>query len=232
MDYEDDDSDISDSRRDIELDPNNKNKFMFACKKILDQVENIYCCGIAGSGKSTLCRQYIEQYLYTFPKNNVYLFSCKTKDKAFDDLVNENIIARIPLDETFEEFDLNYKDFDNSLCIFDDCENLKLINKKTHKKLYDLKNTINTLGRDIGTYTFEINHITRNSALTKTILSEATAHIFFFNSQPRDVNILLKDYLGFDKDTINQIRAIKSRWYYINAHEPRYLITEKNIILL
>ena len=101
--------------------------------------QTIYVCGSAGSGKSYFVAQYVQEYHKTFKNNMIYLVSENEEDPAFDKL---DYVKRIIIEDLHEN-PLDWREFENSLIIFDDIDSIKGKLGKTIDELRDklLKNS-------------------------------------------------------------------------------------------
>ena len=222
--------DEEDGEKEINLKPNSSRNYFILPRHEKDQVDSIQITGPQGCGKSTWIRDYIDRFIEMYPKYDIYLFSNKDKDVVFEDLEKEKIIERVKLDNKFLEMELELEDLSKSLCVWDDIEAIS--NKDIKKKLYTLKDNVQTKGRSYKINSIEANHVARSGKDTKIGLLEANGLVFFYSGQKRNTDILLKDYANLNKEQINYIKSIKSRWYYIHIHHPMYVVTEKTVLLL
>jgi hypothetical protein len=87
----------------------------------------IYCFGKSGSGKSIWVGNWIAEYQLKFPTNQVFLFSEKNEDPAFEGLK----FRQVPLSDLWDpankmQSHLSVADFpDDCLVVFDDIDALK-----------------------------------------------------------------------------------------------------------
>jgi hypothetical protein len=206
----------------------NEGEFVILPYEKPNQVEIIYLTGPKGSGKSTSCRRYADTYKVYFPENRVFLISRKEEDPILDDA---GFITRIAVDDTFLEGEpLGPKDFTDSLVIFDDIESIS--NKKLKEAVYQLKNDLMMTGRSENVYVMSVAHVGCNGHDTKIDLTEADAFITYDNNTPHHLERLLTVYGGLDKHQFKRVRDLKSRWVFTHKSRPRYIIGEKDVILL
>ena len=141
-----------------------------------------FICGAMGSGKSYWCSEYAQAYRRLNNKKNIFMFSQKTEDKAYDDHP-ELKVRRVKFDEMFikKEFDLSKeKDFHDSLIIFDDFTTIP--NKKIIEKI--LQNILQfvTLGRQYHCYILITSHMFYSFShreLYASIQTEVTRLVWF-----------------------------------------------------
>ena len=81
------------------------------------QIQHLHCTGQQGVGKSYFTAQYIGLYHEKYPDNDIYMFSMKNSDEAYDDF---KFLLRIKLDEDFLNAEINLEDVHDALMIFDD----------------------------------------------------------------------------------------------------------------
>ena len=161
-----------------------------------------------------------------FPEHPIFIFSKKEDDPAYDCY---KFVTRIPLDEEFLETEMDVYQFRDSLCVFDDIENCpKGINEKVHALLDNLSET----GRSENVNLVLCNHLSMMGNKTKRSLNESDSVVIFKNSSPYHVKNLLEKYVGLDKNQIQTIMNLPSRWVFIKKDEPQYVITENKVYLL
>jgi hypothetical protein len=186
-----------------------------------------YVTGESGSGKSYYCASIIEKYKQMFPENEVYLFSPFDEDSSIDRIKG---IKKINL-EKFKESESTFKDFVNSLVIFDDCEDLA--DKKLGKEIMSLFHQILTCGRKMNVTCIFTSHMPCAGHQTKKILMESTSITWFPNTlQARAKKYLLETYIGLNKEQIKKLDQVESRFVcWVKGANP-VLITEQAIFVL
>jgi hypothetical protein len=194
-----------------------------------NQREFILVSGPSGSGKSTWTSSYIEMYHQLFPKNRIIIISKKTDEPEFDKL---NYVKFIDIDKEWLDGEpLDTDDFENSLVVFDDIENVHP--KVLRDEVYRLKDSLIETGRSKNIYIILCNHLSMNGNQTRKDLNESdTIVIFPSNSSHYHLDRLLRTYCGIDKKKVEYILKVPSRWCVIKKHVPRYCITENEIFLL
>lgn len=192
-----------------------------------NQRQFILVTGSSGAGKSTFTADYMVNYHKMFPNNPIFIFSKKDSDPAYDSL---NFITRVPLDEEFVEMELDTDYLRDSLCVFDDIENI--FDKAIKTKVYQLKDSLAETGRSFNIYMILCNHLAMNGNSTRKDLNECDAVVVFKSSSNYHIENLLRKYVGLDKNQITEIKDLKSRWVFIKKDVPMYVVSENKVILL
>lgn len=193
-----------------------------------NQRDAVLISGPSGVGKSTWASEYIKIYHRLFPKNDVFIFSKKDEDPAFD---KYDFTTRIKLDEDFiKDEPLQPKDLENSLCIFDDIENIS--NKEIKDAVYKLKDNLLETGRDKGIFLLITSHLSMNYKITRKDINECSSYVFFKNGNTYHTKRYLKEYVGLEPKVIDRLLNLPSRWVLINKNYPMYAISETECILL
>ena len=191
----------------------------------------MYYAGRSGSGKSTQVALYVEEYHKIYPDNDIYLFSLKKVDPAFD---NFNFpIHRIPIDESLNENQIQIDELASSCVIFDDVDQISHNDKLLRNAVYNLIDQCLELGRASEITCIVTYHLLTNGKDTRKILNEVFYITIFPESGSfRGINYLLKEYLGFTKKQINKIKSLKSNWVTIYNTAPMTIISEHECFLL
>jgi hypothetical protein len=185
----------------------------------------LYITGKSGSGKSYYASQYLKQYKKAHPKNEIYLFSSVNDDKALDKMK----VKRIKLSPELEGLELS--EFNDSCCIFDDCDVIK--DARTREAVYKILDLMLETGRHHKITVIMTNHLATDKKNTKRILNEAhTITVFPQGTAGRGLKYLLMEYLGLDKNQIKLLKNSKSRWITIFNSYPMIAMTETDIIPL
>lgn len=189
--------------------------------------ECLFIYGPSGVGKSTLTSQFVHEYKKSFKNNRIFLISGKDEDPVFDSI---HKIKRIDMtNEEYKENPIKLEEISKSLVIFDDYE---VYDKKTQLVVNDLRDKILQLGRSFCISCIIISHIPLQGAKSKVILIESSKLIFFRDTNRQQNKRVLEVYCGLSKKEIDEIYNIKSRWYCLNRFSPRYLISEKEAVIL
>ena len=186
-----------------------------------------YVCGSSGSGKTYFIKLYLMEYKKMFPKNNIYVFSPFDEDKSFDGVK----ISYIKIDNDMLDDNLESKDFENSLCVFDDIE--ALTNAKLRKEVQRIADSILTTGRHFHVSAFMVYHEPCNGLITKKTLNESHSITFFVKTLGgRSMKYLCDSYLGLDKDEIKKIKKLKTRAVTVIKGYPKIILSDKEIYCL
>ena len=207
-----------------------------------NQVDNLYVVGKSGSGKSTFIGSYIKSFLMLFGKDcPIFLFSSKPVKSEPNFLPYLDNITQIYLNADELDSYINdesgispYEHFVNkggkSLVIFDDVEDLSL---KIERMVKAIQSNIMKTGRSSGIYTINSRHVLNSGSKTKDIWVESTKIVLFPIGIPKmHLHYGLSNYLGFNKEQIDQLLSTKSRWTLINNKIPSYVIDESRAYLL
>jgi len=191
----------------------------------------LYITGPAGVGKSWFISNWLVQFKNMFKKNKIYLISRKKEDPVLDNLIYKRLDPEDFLEANFVAEDFkNEKGYVNCL-IFDDTDSLSSDKKNNIKgAVYALMDDIIEIGRSLGIYCIVSSHIPANAKESKRILNGATDFVIFPRAFNRNLNYMLSEHLGLNKDNIEIIKNTKSRWACISRQtHPNTLITENLI---
>ena len=192
-----------------------------------DLVEKIYVSGVSGSGKSTYIGHYIKEFKKIFKKDEIFIFSSVNEDKAFD---KYNPI-RIPIDETLITEPFIITDFEESLSIFDDTDTIR--NKEYRNIVNGIKAEIIEIGRHYESRIIVSSHMISNFHQTRQILNECTSITFFPKaSGVYHIKNYLKTNAGLDKNQIERVLKLNSRWVTIYRTYPSYIVWERGISIM
>jgi hypothetical protein len=190
--------------------------------------ENILIAGKKGLGKSVWASMYAKEYKTMFPENEVYLFCRSANDPAFDEMgveINSKVIN--------SEADLItdvMEDFEDSLVIFDDMDNLP--SKQQRVKITALMSDIMANGRKLNIYCMYLTHILFNKDQTKGPINECDKFVFFIAGNVKHNRKFLKENVGMENFEIDRILNMRTRWVCLNLTPPKYMVTQKEIMLL
>ena len=201
------------------------------------QRDVIYCAGSSGAGKTTFISKYCIEFNDIFQGSPIYFISAKKlKDESAFDLVNN--IKQIDINDvemleniTSEGDSFNYFAHKSgySLVIFDDAEALS---KTQEKYVNNILESILQIGRSKGIYCIVSKHVLCNSNKTKVIINECNKVVLFINTLSHyAISYFLKNYIGYDKNEINTVLDMKSRYVVISKTVPKFILAEHNIIL-
>jgi chromosomal replication initiation ATPase DnaA len=188
----------------------------------------LYITGASGSGKSYYSLMYINEYQKMFPKNAVYLFSSLSQDNTIDKVKN---LKRVKLDEKFYNTPFTIQSFKDCLLIFDDCETIK--HPLLREKIKNITDLVLETGRHQNTWVIITSHVATNRERTKLILTEAhSVTIFLATIGGNSLEYLLKGYFGLNKQQIEKIEGLESRWVTIIKTYPMTVLYEKGFYVL
>ncbi len=185
--------------------------------------EIVYIYGASGSGKSSLCRSYIDEYKKEFPANKVYVFSLKDNDVTLED----KDIVRIP-----NRLDLlvgiDIETLRDSLVLFDDCETYTDKPSAEEREINRIQDNICQIARDRRIFCIITTHRACKGKQSVIVLNECHKIISFPGRVPaRSFKYLFGEYGGLDSKEITKLIKSKSRWVCINKEYPRYVLEEE-----
>lgn len=190
--------------------------------------EIIYIYGASGSGKSALCRSYIDEYRKEFPSHKVYLFSLKESDATLED----KGLVRIP-NRLEVLVGIDVETLRDSLVIFDDCEGYDKDVSNEQKEIYRIQDNIAQIARDRRIFCIVTTHLACKGARSRIILNECHKIISFPGRVPvRSFKYLMEEYGGLSKPEVNKMWRIGSRWVCLNKEGPRYILYEEGCFTL
>ena len=185
--------------------------------------------GPSGVGKSTFVSSVIKEYKKKYKKNKVYMISPTKDDDAYANL--KDVIQYIKIDDSLITDPMEFTEFSNALIIFDDSEMLSA-KKDINKAIETFRNQILENGRKSKISCIVINHTAQNGMQTKKILNECQLTCVFPKSNFSAVARLAKTYWGFDKDQINYLRTIPSRYVIVKSSFPQAILSEHQLKLI
>jgi len=193
-----------------------------------NQVQKLMVCGMSGSGKSTLISKYAMNYKAVFPKNRIIIISRHDEDEVLDRIKG---IKRIKLTDEILDTEIDIKDLASSLVIMDDIDTIP--NPKINKLIANLRDDLLENARHHNIYMCVVSHQILNAKKTKHLLLECDTIVFFPRSGAYQIKRFLKEYASLEKDTINKIIKLPSRWCALNKNTfPNTLISESDIFIL
>ena len=183
--------------------------------------------GASGSGKSYYVDKYAANYKKAYKgKRPVYFFSTITEDSS----INSKNIKRVRIDEDMLNNPLSCEDVKESLCIFDDVEQLKDMRIKC--EVFRFINEILTAGRHTDTSIFLIVHYGSNKPYLRDMLNECHTFTYFPRGANRSIKYLLENYIGVDSEEIKKIKKLNTRWATVFKQYPNCVLTERNLFML
>lgn len=188
--------------------------------------ERVFVAGKSGSGKSFWTASYMREYTDMHPDRNIYLFSTHTEEKAYNNIDHE----AIPLDDTFIENPPTLESLENSLCVFDDCDNLQ--NKKLLKAVDAVNADLISNGRKYNIHVVSLNHQLMEHSRTRNQLNEANRVVFFPQGSPYHNQRYLKVYAGLDGKWVKKVLDERSRWICLDLRVPMSYVTENAVVIV
>ena len=216
--YVDDDEDKYESFQSMHL---KKGRFQVVPDK--KQFRNtFFIVGANGSGKSYWIRDYVLEFIKTFPTYPIRLFSSKNEDNNLDTIPQ---IKRIKIDESFVTTPVKYELLSKSLAIFDDID---AFDGKIRKAIFHLMDICLKNGRSYNIHVISTYHSSTNREISSA-LNESEGIVFFMKNYNRSMKYLLEGYIGLNSQQIKTLRKNKSRsTTYIKTY-PNVFIQERDI---
>lgn len=184
--------------------------------------------GPAGVGKSTFIGNWLKTYKEKYPKNGIFVFSPKLDDPAFTKIKN---LHYVKLDDSILSSPLDVSEFANSVCIFDDIESIT--NKALNEAVRRFRDQCYEIGRaPTNITTIAVHHVILANQATKIILNESEEVVLFPKSNFSAVSNLCRRYYGFDRDQLNYLKDVPSRWVVIKRSYPTTIISENAVKVL
>ena len=185
--------------------------------------------GQAGSGKSYWCCNYIKEYIKLYPKRPIYLFTTITSDIGC--LKDIKKIKIIELNKEFAHDDIPMEELKESLCLFDDIDNIR--DKQLKKKLFQTLNDCLQVGRKFKIEVLITFHVATAGNDTKIILNECNSVSFNYRTfGNRSLKYLLDSYLGMDKKQIERLKKLDGRMVTVCKTYPKVVLGEKELYIL
>jgi len=173
-------------------------------------VNSLFITGPAGSGKSTICADYLKAFDQIFdvePEYKIIISADNIDDPAFEGIPH----LRICVDDEFAENPLTLDDLTNktgskkSVVVFDDIEGI--VDKKRLKALEGLVESCLTCGRKRGINTLFISHRSANGKQTRMILTELNGVIWFPQlGTSRNLTYMLTHHLSIPEEMRNYLK--------------------------
>lgn len=193
-----------------------------------NQVSRIMVSGQAGQGKSTWISKYAMNYKKLFPKNRIIIISRHDEDEVLDKIKG---IKRIKLSDELLNVDMDLSQMADSLCILDDIDTIA--DKKINKLIANLRDDMLENGRHHNIYMCCVSHMILNGRSTRHLILECDMVVFFPRSGQYQLKRFLKEYAGFDREKVDMIMKVPSRWCALNKRTfPNTLIAENDIYIL
>ena len=194
----------------------------------------IFITGCSGSGKSWWVKKFAENYNKVWEqKRPIYLISKLEEDSTLDNAQCK--INRINLESLITKpLDINEKEMENCLVIFDDFDTLENTKEKpllkTVQKLID---DCLIMGRHLNISVCVISHYTSNYKASRIILIESTKIVVYPHAcSAHALKYLLGTHVGIDAQEIKNIKKLGSRWVCFDRNYPQVMYSETQVKLL
>ena len=201
-----------------------------------DKIPNrFFISGGSGSGKSFITCEYIKDYHKLFPKNKIVLFTA-TDDPKFNDFENwmsqgKPVFHKMRIDETLIEDPIELDELHDSLVIFDDVSENHFSNRSLAQAIQDIRNQCLHRGRHLNISTIVTDQQALKSHYTKSVHSGALAFVGFpYASSKNEFRNYLKQHMNFDKELIERIMHLNTRWVLINK-ASNFVLYQKGAFL-
>ena len=199
------------------------------------QRSGIFISAPSGAGKSSIAKKLVHGYLKILGKKTRILLFTQTEevDPAFLEYSNEKynfVHVCIKADDMFPL--LTPEVLRNSICIFDDYENL---DKSLQTFTLSLIKDILERGRKLNIQCILINHQTMNYNKTRALIFECDTYILFPSANRNSVKKFLLSYADIDKKEVdNLIEEAMNPFDFLLFRKsvPRYILTKHKIKLI
>ena len=199
-----------------------------------DKRDCIFITGCSGSGKSWWVKKFAENYDKVWGlKRPIYLISKLEEDSTLDNATCK--INRINVDTLITSpLDINTKEMENCLVIFDDFDTMENTKEKpllkTVQKLID---DCLIMGRHLNISVCVISHYTSNYKASRIILIESTKIVVYPHAcSAHALKYLLGTHVGIDAHEIKNIKKLGSRWVCFDRNYPQIMYSETQVKLL
>ena len=193
-----------------------------------DESFRIFVSGLSGSGKSFFIAEFIKNNKPKIKDAGIFLFSPVENDKSLSKIKN---LIHINIDDIEREMkgaEFTVDDIpEGSYVIFDDVESFP---KHTAKKYLEFRDICLERGRHRKISTVTVSHNAMNSHTTKASIRESQYWVLFPKFNSRDTKNILKTYGGLEKNQIDEICGMKTRWVFYRKAIPKYAVGEHSVI--
>ena len=200
-----------------------------------NQRTTLFVSGMAGSGKTYLCKQFIMLYSEMYPTNKIYFISQQDKDNDPSLKEVRGMMEQISIEDIMnEEQPITWESFISKPCLtfFDDydgfpTEKVKRGGTSQFKKVQSLIDDLLRNGRKFGISVLISSHDLNKTNKNETILKECEYFCIYPNGiMLYHLNYFGQKYLGLSKQQIKDIKADKSRWIILRRKFPILMLTE------
>lgn len=188
----------------------------------------IFIAGPSESGKSYLAGNITKQWSKIYPDRKIFLFSPVSEDPALDPIKN---LKRVELNEEIVNEPINTEELKDSLVIFDDIYGIQ--DKKIKQAVYSLKDSLLQNGRHNNIDVISIAHTANDNKNTKADNLENNQLCIFLNIGSHFLTYMLREYLGYDRNQIKMLKAVRGRYIYIlRNYRPNIILTQDSVFIL
>lgn len=207
-------------------------KFQLAPRPVKEKERmTLFVAAESGAGKSWFVREYAKSYRKMFPKNPIYLISYLDYDETLEEYKEITRINAFEPKFLDECLDLELEEFQDSFVIFDDIDSI--VKLKTKNIIYGFLNKLLRIGRHYRTSVAYVGHALYGSNEIKQVLFEAQSITIFPKFLTyKKLKYLLEVYLGFSKEQIAKIRAIKDRAVTIIKGPDKLILSDTQCFML
>jgi hypothetical protein len=222
--------------------------------------ERITMFGESGSGKSRLAAQYGLQFRCMFPGRKIVIFCAQEEDPAFyhvekdenGELLKDDddkpILCRDEKGEPMPLFpfleyilgssdddldvlsELKIEELENTLCIFDDIDNI--VDEKVKKKAHLLVNKCYADGRKRNIRSIYLGHVAFAGLQNRTILQETSKYVFFPKTGADQILNFFTNKLKMSAPKARQYSSMNVDWLCLVKAAPRYFIYPTGILII
>lgn len=193
-------------------------------------VERLYVSGQSGSGKSTFVSNWLSESRKIWKnrhKKDIFIMSRVQEDAPLDKFKP----IRVELNDEILIEPIEAEDLEDSVVIFDDIDTIA--NTRVRKTITMLRDDLLECGRHYNVRMLCTSHLLLAGHQTKKMLNEATTVVVFPRSgQVAQIKRYLSIYCGFEKDVINKIMNLPSRWVAVRRLYPSMVIYERGAFVV
>jgi hypothetical protein len=216
-----------------DLDKHNKTEIRLLDGKLQplpqkDIIEKLYISGPSGAGKSTYASKWLTEFKKIYQDDPVFVFSAVKYDAVLD----KHNIERIPLNDSLFDNPIDpHSDLVESVVIFDDVDTIT--NAKIRTAVLALRDMLLECGRHTETRMLNTTHLLCNYGSTRRLLNEATSVVIFPRSgSVNQITRFLTTYMGLNKNQVEKVLNLPSRWVSCNKTYPNYFMHERGAFML
>ena len=191
-----------------------------------DYPNRILISGASLSGKSYFASMLIRRYKKQYKDNDVIVFSKLDDDPVLDKYKP----TRIELSEDLIEDPIELEELHDSLVIFDDIDSLT--NKDVRKAVHNLRDRIFATGRHENIACITTSQILLKGKESQQSLENANLVVLFPIASRGQVHAFLKDKMHFEKEIIQKICKLRTRWVMIHKACPYFVLYETGFFFI